>query len=146
MKHKVIKQMGWRNGIRYFGYDLFSYISFCYDTFDEFLHNEDYDIMDEYMDKEERYEIDGRYIILNRDLFEYVRDIAMGNTIRLVRLPDIDYDFPIINRDDGISYATFNTIDTVMFRSDRIDDVIKHLTYQMKKKRETFSHHKTSVL
>jgi hypothetical protein len=146
MKHQVIKQMGWRNGIRYFGDDLFSYISFCYDTFDEFLHNEDYDITDESMDKEERYEIDGRYVILNRDLFEYVRDIALGNYIKLVRFPDVDYNSPIVNRDDGISYATFNTIDTVMFRSDRIDDVIKHLSYQMKKKRETFLHNKTNVL
>ena len=139
--------MGWRKGIRYFGDDLFSYVSFCYSTFDEFLSNEDYDIMDEYMDKEERHEIDGRYIILNRDLFEYVRDIAMGNTIRLVRLPDIDYNFPIINRDDeGLSYATFNTIDTIMFRSDLMNEIIKHLTYQMKKKRETFSYNKTNVL
>ena len=126
--------MGWRKGLKYVG-DIMDYASLCYDSFGDFLLNEDYDITDESMDKEERYEIDGRYLILNRDLFEYVRDMKMGDSIKLVRFPDADYNSPIVNR-DGISYPTFKTIDTVMVRSDQYRYVVNHLTYQMKKRQQ----------
>lgn len=134
MKHNVLKQMGWREGLKYVG-DIMDYASLCYDSFGEFILNEDYDIMDESMDKEERYEIDGRYIILNRDLFEYVRDIAIGNSIKLVRFPVVEYFNPTLYNDQSI-YNQFKTIDTIMFRSDRMNDVINHLSYQMKKRQQ----------
>ena len=126
--------MGWREGLKYVG-DIMDYASLCYDSFGEFILNEDYDIMDESMDKEERYEIDGRYIILNRDLFEYVRDIAIGNSIKLVRFPVVEYFNPTLYNDQSI-YNQFKTIDTIMFRSDRMNDVINHLSYQMKKRQQ----------
>lgn len=134
MRHDFLKQMGWRKGLKYVG-DIMDYASLCYDSFGDFLLNEDYDITDESMDKEERYEIDGRYLILNRDLFEYVRDMKMGDGIKLVRFPVVEYFNPTLYNDQSI-YNQIKTIDTIMFRSDQYRYVVNHLTYQLKKKQQ----------
>lgn len=145
MKNNVLKQMGWRDGVRYVG-NVMNYASMCYETFDDFTSQEDFDIMDEYMDKSEPYQNDGRYIILNRALADYVRDVPVGHTIKHVRLPDRSSFIAEIYRDRISDHHQFKFVDTIMFRPDRMDDVTTHLTYQMKRIRETLSQNKTSVL
>ena len=134
MKNDKLKQIGWRDGMKYVG-DIMTYASMCYETFNDFASHEDFNIMDDYQSKKEPYQNEGKYIVLNRALADYVSDIPISHTIKLVRFPD-----------RNAIPEQFKVVDSIIFHPDRIDDVTTHLTNQMKKIRETFSHNKTNIL